>query len=122
MKRGFLILLVVAVAPAGMAVAQQPGQSPYGNPGISPYLNLARPGNPGINYYALVRPQQQVDAYIQHQMALQQQSANAGTLDPNAPLTTGTVVRFQSQGSYFGTIRPTPVAPLPVSGSTTRTH
>lgn len=33
-----------------------------GSPSISPYLNLTRPGNTAVNYYALVRPQVRQDA------------------------------------------------------------
>ena len=47
--------VAVVVLGAGRAQAQAPPP-----PGYSPYLNLARPGNAGINYYGLVRPQMEV--------------------------------------------------------------
>jgi hypothetical protein len=116
MKRSLLALLVLVAVPVGEAAAQLPRA--MNAPVVSPYLNLARPGLPGINYYDLVRPQMQTDAFIQQQLALQQGITPTGTpYDPNAPLApTGTTVRFMSQSAYFGTIRPTPVAPLPTSG------
>jgi hypothetical protein len=123
MKRSLMVVVVLAALPLGKAAAQQPSGQPssLGSPYVSPYLNLARPGNAGINYYGLVRPQQQTDAFIQQQLALQQANPTAGVAaETNGPLTTGTTVRFMSQGTYFGTIRPTPVAPLPVSGLTNR--
>jgi hypothetical protein len=118
MKRSFLALFVLVAVTVGETSAQLPAA--MGSPTVSPYLNLARPGLPAINYYGLVRPQLQTDAFIQQQLALQQSGVNTGTVvDPNAPLpATGTTVRFQSQAAYFGTIRPTPVAPLPTTGLT----
>src|SRR5712692_5110907 len=48
-----------------------PYANPYGSPGISPYLNLLRfGGNPAVNYYGLVRPQQ---AYNYALTSLEQQ-------------------------------------------------
>jgi hypothetical protein len=34
-----------------------PTDHPFSRPAVSPYLNLIRGGNAGINYHALVRPQ-----------------------------------------------------------------
>ena len=117
MKRSFLALLVLVVVSVGEASAQ-PLPRAMGSPAVSPFLNLARPGSPGLNYFDLVRPQMQTETFMQQQLALQQAGLNpANVNDPNAPLAaTGNTVRFQSQAAYFGTIRPTPVAPLPVSG------
>jgi hypothetical protein len=55
---------VAGFVTTGTAKAQvgRPGfpgaGSPYSTPGLSPYLNLLQRGNPAINYYGLVRPQQ----------------------------------------------------------------
>jgi hypothetical protein len=117
MKHSLLAVVVLLAVSAAEASAQIPRA--MGAPQVSPYMNLARPGNPGVNYYDLVRPQQQTDAFIQQQLALQQGGGLNGlaNLDPNAPLAaTGNTVRFQSQSAYFGTIRPTPVQPLPTTG------
>jgi hypothetical protein len=48
------VVTVFALAVGFLGASQAQGQPP---PGYSPYLNLARPGNPGMNYYGLVRPQ-----------------------------------------------------------------
>ena len=48
----------------------QPGVSPYNRPTVSPYLNLLNRGNPAVNYYGLVRPQQ---AYNTALYSLEQQ-------------------------------------------------
>ena len=63
-------LIVAAIALLGIlglgttnpatAQALRPFAPGYGgNPAISPYLNLLQRGNPAVNYYGLVRPQQQ---------------------------------------------------------------
>src|SRR5438046_1979001 len=57
------LAIIVLGLSASTARAQSPQspQSPIGAPPppYSPYLNLLRPGaNPAINYYGLVRPQQ----------------------------------------------------------------
>src|SRR5262245_3354622 len=59
-----LACLALAVLGTGAAFGQLPGRAgqPYGGQGINPslnYLTLARPGNPAINYYGIVVPQQQ---------------------------------------------------------------
>ena len=56
-----LLALAAALGTAGAASAQfqpQPYQSVGGQPGspLSPYLNLNRGGNAGVNYYNFVRP------------------------------------------------------------------
>jgi hypothetical protein len=87
-------------------------------PTISPYLNLARPGaSPAINYYGLVRPQQDFARSIyglQLQGQLQQQSLSE--LQAGGVLPTGHTIGFLNYGGYFlstGAGRPlgTAVAP-----------
>jgi hypothetical protein len=46
-------------------VQPQFGSPATGRPPVSPYLNLGRGGNPAINYYGVVRPQQQAALAIQ---------------------------------------------------------
>lgn len=53
------------------ARAQFGGPQPMGSPTISPYFNMLRgDGNPALNYYGLVRPQQE--------FAMQNQQLNQG--------------------------------------------
>ena len=76
------------------------GQAPP--PGYSPYLNLARPGSPGVNYYGLVRPQVEV------RNDLQQLRQNTTTLQTGlTQLTTGDLVTGHAAGfMYFGGFYP----------------
>lgn len=104
---------LVALA-AGGAAAQPPapppgfGQAP--RPQVSPYLNLLRNGNPGyLNYYGLVRPQQEFQQGIQGlqqdvgavQSALGQPfGADLGQQQPLLP-GTGHRSSFLTSSSYF---------------------
>jgi hypothetical protein len=62
-------------APAGAQVA------PGARPAVSPYLDLARRGDPGLNYYRRVRPELEVRGAINQQglaiNQLQRQAAAA---------------------------------------------
>jgi hypothetical protein len=65
-----LIAMVAAGWAGDQAQAQfrgigRPPANPFGRPAISPYLNLNRGGVPAINYFNLVRPQQDAFAAIQ---------------------------------------------------------
>lgn len=55
--------LVIAWLAAGSSASAQFDQSriqyPFGQPAVSPYLNLVGNNNAGINYFGLVVPQQQ---------------------------------------------------------------
>jgi hypothetical protein len=79
-----------------------PGGPP--RPALSPYLNLLRPSTlPAINYYGLVRPQQQVQASLQ---SLQAQTtaigaAAATAADGEQPVVTGVPFGFGNAGFYF---------------------
>jgi hypothetical protein len=83
-------------------------------PAVSPYLNLTRPGNPGVNYYNLVRPQFQFGESIQ---GLQQQVGTLGAevrteAQAQAPLpTTGHPVQFMSYSHYFAGLTTSGTAP-----------
>jgi hypothetical protein len=108
MKR-FTTTVVAALALAvlgGRADAQplpiQPQLNPFNRPIVSPFLNLTRPGNAGVNYYALVRPLEQQNAAINQ---LQQVQA-AGLAAPAYDLTQGAQVTghgfgFQNHYGYF---------------------
>jgi len=113
-----LTVVLLALLPAG-ARAQgyaPPQTNPFGQPAVSPYLNLLRGGNPALNYLTLVRPienfQQFQQASLVREAALQSQLN-----DPNRlPLTTGYNTRFMSYTQYFGTIRPAPVPRVATGG------
>jgi len=86
-----LVGVCQAQAPAGF------GQG-AGRPGISPYLNLARGGNPAINYYGLVRPQ------IAAAQAFQTLGSNIVDLETsiaNQPVQTGVRASFMTHKGYF---------------------
>jgi hypothetical protein len=93
------IALLLAAAPAR---AQYPGAPPQ----VSPYLNLVRGGSPGINYYGLIRPQQQLQMGLQNvQAALinEQQFAGAQEALATQPVITGNYATYQTQNRYFMT-------------------
>lgn len=107
------IALLVAASAAGEATAQvisqgpyvRPQQfNPYRRPTLTPYLNLARGGNPAINYYGLVRPQFETQAQLSQlqQQSLDQQgqlSAQQGQMN-QIPIT-GRAAGFQTHSGYF---------------------
>ena len=70
-------------------------------PGYSPYLNLARPGSPGMNYYGLVRPQ------VEFRNDLQQLQRTTTTLQSgvsqfmSGDLATGHPAAFMYFGGYY---------------------
>jgi hypothetical protein len=109
----------VAVAVLALGAGRVRGQAPP--PGYSPYLNLARPGSPGVNYYALVRPQVEV------RRDLQQLRQNTTTLQTGlsqlagGDLTTGHAAGFMYYGGYYPTLGRgnLPARTLPGAPSTT---
>jgi hypothetical protein len=79
-------------------------------PQFSPYLNMMRPGvNPALNYYGMVRPQQEATRGLQNLNTQLQQLDNtvlnsgmtAGAPTAGSMLTTGHPVVFMNYGSYF---------------------
>src|SRR5262245_47566303 len=113
-QRWPMVLLGLLVVSAGSASAQSPrpvyGGSSMNRPGLSPYLNLIRGGDPAANYYLGVIPEQQrrFNAY-QTRSALQDLEARTArpTEDANDALTkplnqTGHAVGFGNQLGYFG--------------------
>jgi hypothetical protein len=89
----------LAVVAASLGAGEVRGQPPP--PGYSPYLNLARPGNPGTNYYGLVRPQ------VEFRNDLQQLQRNTTRLQTGVSqltggeLTTGHPAGFMYFGGYY---------------------
>jgi hypothetical protein len=93
------LALLLATPPAR---AQYPGAPPQ----VSPYLNLVRGGPPAINYYGLIRPQQQLQVGLQQvQAALinEQQYAGAQEALANQPVITGNYATYMTQSRYFMT-------------------
>lgn len=111
-----LAWLVLSVSPAA-AQNTYPYQQPMFRPGwqtpLSPYLNMLIPGNPAVNYYALVEPQFQRRQYRNLMNQTIQNLANQINQIPpapgimteeefNAPMNaTGHPVAFNYTGSYF---------------------
>jgi hypothetical protein len=100
----------LAAIAFGLSVSSARAQGPVRpltgapNPPYSPYLNLVRPGaNPAINYYGLVRPQNE---FARSMQALQSQmnSTQQSLADQQATgddLTTGHAIYFMNYGGYF---------------------
>jgi hypothetical protein len=108
------LALMALAAPEALAqprVGQRPPVNQFQRPPVSPSLNLLRGGNPGVNYYTLVRPQVDTNrALLQLQ---QQQLALSQAGQPLAPMMlgsgaalgdlpiTGHPVGFWNYGRYY---------------------
>jgi hypothetical protein len=102
------IILLGALVPVGQVQAQaipfRPAQAPAPTPAYSPYLNLARPGNPTLNYYGLVRPELQARAAFQSlegQVNQVEQQVLIQTNQAQELPATGHPVRFLDAGRFF---------------------
>ncbi len=102
-------VVLVVLGAAGVASAQPPpapaGPAPQ-RPTFSPYLNLLRANNSTtLNYYGLVRPEQQFRQSIgtlqgavnANQQAIGEMQANPA----GGPAVTGHPVYFLNTGGYF---------------------
>ena len=102
MRRWSTLLAVLMVGLAAGPAGAQPPPGPALPPAFSPYLNLVRGGNPAINYFGLVRPQQQLSAAVQ-----QLQHNQANQVNPFAQaaaggdVATGNPFGFQNYRNYF---------------------
>ena len=98
-----MLLGLLMLASANSVQAQgsytRPATSPSGSPVVSPYLNLARGGNPAVNYYGLVRPQ--MDAQRAVQQLQSGTAAPASSLPMDAMPTSGHPVQFMNFSHYF---------------------
>jgi hypothetical protein len=110
MKRAIgLVATALVLLAAGSARAQfmyqRPQTNPHGTPAVSPYLNLARPGPPGINYFNLVQPQVETYNQLQQLETTTQRTAavvQAEAANPARPvIETGGTTRFMSYNQYF---------------------
>ncbi len=131
MKRSLLVPLVplgiLMLVQPGTALGQQPYARPatapagYARPAYSPYLNLLRFGSsPAINYYGLVRPQEDFSSSIsqlQYQDQTLQQSVTGLQTAATLP-TTGHPSQFQNYTKYFQNLNgPQPLANRATIGS-----
>jgi hypothetical protein len=108
----FSAAVLLAAASAGPAAAQpRPPVAPP-RPAFSPYLNLLWGGaSPAFNYYALVRPQLQIQqqaAQLQQQInatnqAIQNINTAGGIVDPYLPAT-GRGATFGYYSHYYPTL------------------
>jgi hypothetical protein len=82
-----------------LGASQVRGQPP--SSGYSPYLNLVRPGSPGMNYYGLVRPE------VEFRNNLQQLQRNTTRLQSQfsqatgGDLSTGHPSAFMYYGGFY---------------------
>ena len=93
---------------AGNLYAQQPPARPIGRPPagpvVSPYLNLVRrSGSPAINYYGIVRPQQQFYREVQRLEAdLSTQRSEVRALEEESGLpVTGHAAHFMNYSHFY---------------------
>jgi hypothetical protein len=120
----FALAMFLGFGPSP-ARAQQFGRPPVNplvSPPLSPYLNLLRGGNPAINYYGLVRPQQDFNAFLQAQQGLYAQPVVAAPTPNLQDLITGHPAQFMNFSHYYNgrvansaALRPAIVPPAFVS-------
>lgn len=98
------VLAAAAVAIGGAPALAQAPVSPQ-RPPISPYLNLLRAGNsPALNYYGLVRPEQQMRQSIgnlQGGLTANQQAVGNLRSELQGVPVTGHPTQFLNLGGYF---------------------
>jgi hypothetical protein len=123
-----LTLIVVAGIGPGSALGQlpytAPRTSPLPRPAFSPYLNLLnRNTNPAIQYYGIVRPEEEFTTSIQ-QLQVQGTSLqqSVGNLEANAAIPpTGHRSQFMNYNKYFQNLNgPNPMTPGANTGIGTR--
>ena len=119
-----LVALIVVTTFGEYATAQPP--APPRTPPTSPYLNLLRGGaNPAVNYYGLVRPEQNLRQTLQGlQSATETNQQNINTLAAGELAPTGANAQFFNHGRYFMTQRSGGASGSPTAagsfGTTTR--
>ncbi|HUQ72374.1 MAG TPA: hypothetical protein VM165_22800 [Planctomycetaceae bacterium] len=141
MRRDFFVrgaltagaLVMIALSSPLSGSAQPPGGSvgrnPISRPTVSPYLNLLNNGgrNPGLNYFNLVRPEQQfqqankqfsgelnsLQSSVNGQQRPQQAAAQKTPLVTGRMAPTGHSTTFNQLGGYY----PTSLAGSAAAGS-----
>jgi hypothetical protein len=107
MKRfHWLVLVLLTALTPTPAWAQygytRPATSPFPQPTVSPYLNLLRGGNVAVNYYDLVRPQQQLTTAMQNLQHQVNATSYTAAETQNALLETGHPVLFMNYSHFYG--------------------
>lgn len=114
----FRLLLTLAAGSllllASPLVAQGPGPITPRRPSVSPYLNLLRGGNAAVNYYGIVRPQNEFRAAgnvfanntqrMQSQLNQQSRALEQSEISQLRP--TGHTASFNTHARYFFTNGP----------------
>ncbi len=115
---GLALLASASVASAQGTAANKPNFGPYYRPQLTPYLNLARGGSPGINYFLGTLPEIQtrrnfgvLDNSLQE---LELKTANAAreenVVDPISKTMTSvygnTLGVYGNTGTFYGTNGP----------------
>lgn len=124
MKRFVLASLAVVCCWGGLnvraaqaqSVFQRPQLTPFSRPTFSPYLNLARGGSNTVNYYGVIRPQQETTRSLQHLQQQLQLGQPAAPIAEDARATsfaTGHQTHFANYGQYFPQPTGRPTAPAP---------
>ena len=90
----------VAVVAICFGASEVQGQT-QPPPGYSPYLNLIRPGNPGVNYYGLVRPQVEFRADLQRLQRNTTRLQSGLSQLSSSDLSTGHTAGFMYYGGYY---------------------
>lgn len=83
----------------------RPSVSPYPRPSISPYLNLSRGGTPALNYYNLVRPQQDFQSSL-NVLDTRTDLLGHTLAEGPVPLITGHPSQYMTHGRYFFNLGP----------------
>jgi hypothetical protein len=120
-----LCLFALAAGPAHAQSGfpyQRPNYGPGFRPGLSPYLNIARGGNPAVNYYLGTLPEfdRRVNQRVVRSEILdleRREAETAAALSPTADLLnplpgTGHPTAFQDTANYFGPTTARPGAAL----------
>lgn len=100
-----LAAVVLGSWASSLSAQPRPGNSPVRSPSFSPYLNLVNRGsNPGINYFGIIRPGQQLQqqaSQLQQQITQTDQTISSGLGSINTQLTTGRGATFGYYSHYF---------------------
>src|SRR3954452_9353651 len=84
------------------------GRPPSLQPTVSPYINLGRGGNAAINYFGIVRPQQQFQQSLgQLENRVLQDETTPAEQGTAAQLTTGHVSTFFNYSHYYPSLTTT---------------
>jgi hypothetical protein len=114
-----LVVATLAVESASAQQYQPPATSPYPQPAISPFITLGRGSgiNPGIAYFGIVQPTQELYNFEATQLNRQQQQANTAGRTGQLLPQTGNSSRFMAYSGYFNNVGGRPLGvPVPPPG------